>query len=177
MIKKITIFTLLIPLFIGAQETYILNYDDVDLKKVTQDVASFSNKTLILDPRVKGRVSIFSDTILTSQQVWEVYLRTIQVSGFSAISDGDIVRIVPENDATRDDTDISNDGDFSTKIIPLVNRSAGGILPMLKPITGRQSYLSSIPSVNSILIVDKFSNVERIETLIDQLDKDNSAGI
>ena len=137
MIKKITIFTLLIPFFIGAQQTYILNYDDVDLKKV------------------KGRVSIFSDTILTSQQVWEVYLRTIQVSGFSAISDGDIVRIVPENDATRDDTDISNDGDFSTKIIPLVNRSAGGILPMLKPITGRQSYLSSIPSVNSILIVDK----------------------
>ena len=59
----------------------------------------------------------------------------------------------------------------------LVNRSAGGILPMLKPITGRQSYLSSIPSVNSILIVDKLSNVERIETLIDQLDKDNSAGI
>ena len=177
MIKKITIFTLLIPFFIGAQETYILNYDDVDLKKVTQDVASFSNKTLILDPRVKGRVSIFSDTILTSQQVWEVYLRTIQVSGFSAISDGDIVRIVPENDATRDDTDISNDGDFSTKIIPLVNRSAGGILPMLKPITGRQSYLSSIPSVNSILIVDKLSNVQRIETLIDQLDKDNSAGI
>ena len=177
MIKKFTIFTLLIPFFIGAQETYILNYDDVDLKKVTQDVASFSNKTLILDPRVKGRVSIFSDTILTSQQVWEVYLRTIQVSGFSAISDGDIVRIVPENDATRDDTDISNDGDFSTKIIPLANRSAGGILPMLKPITGRQSYLSSIPSVNSILIVDKLSNVERIETLIDQLDKDNSAGI
>ncbi|MFL2727318.1 MAG: secretin N-terminal domain-containing protein, partial [Gammaproteobacteria bacterium] len=177
MIKKFTIFTLLIPFFIGAQETYILNYDDVDLKKVTQDVASFSNKTLILDPRVKGRVSIFSDTILTSQQVWEVYLRTIQVSGFSAISDGDIVRIVPENDATRDDTDISNDGDFSTKIIPLVNRSAGGILPMLKPITGRQSYLSSIPSVNSILIVDKLSNVQRIETLIDQLDKDNSAGI
>ena len=87
MIKKFTIFTLLIPFFIGAQETYILNYDDVDLKKVTQDVASFSNKTLILDPRVKGRVSIFSDTILTSQQVWEVYLRTIQVSGFSAISD------------------------------------------------------------------------------------------
>ncbi|MGB1947479.1 MAG: type II secretion system secretin GspD [Gammaproteobacteria bacterium] len=177
MIKKFTIFTLFITFFINAQETYILNYDDVDLKKVTQDVASFSNKTLILDPRVKGRVSIFSDTILTSQQVWEVYLRTIQVSGFSAISDGDIVRIVPENDATRDDTDISNDGDFSTKIIPLVNRSAGGILPMLKPITGRQSYLSSIPSVNSILIVDKLSNVERIEALIDQLDKDNSAGI
>ena len=177
MIKKFTIFTLFITFFINAQETYILNYDDVDLKKVTQDVASFSNKTLILDPRVKGRVSIFSDTILTSQQVWEVYLRTIQVSGFSAISDGDIVRIVPENDATRDDTDISNDGDFSTKIIPLINRSAGGILPMLKPITGRQSYLSSIPSVNSILIVDKLSNVERIETLIDQLDKDNSAGI
>ena len=96
MTKKLIIFALLIPFFIGAEDTYILNYDDVDIKKVTQDVASFSNKTLILDPKVKGRVSIFSDTILTSQQVWEVYLRTIQVSGFSAVSDGNIVRIVSE---------------------------------------------------------------------------------
>ncbi len=55
MTKKLIIFALLIPFFIGAEDTYILNYDDVDIKKVTQDVASFSNKTLILDPKVKGK--------------------------------------------------------------------------------------------------------------------------
>ena len=48
---------------------------------------------------------------------------------------------------------------------------------MIKPITGRQSHLSSIPSINSILIVDRLSNVERIRALLKDLDKDNSAKI
>ena len=48
---------------------------------------------------------------------------------------------------------------------------------MIKPITGRQSHLSSIPSVNSILLVDRVSNVERISNLIKDLDKNNTAKI
>ena len=48
---------------------------------------------------------------------------------------------------------------------------------MIKPITGRQSHLSSIPSVNSILLVDRASNVERIKDLLIDLDKNNTAKI
>jgi len=40
---------------IYSQDSYILNYEDVDIKKVTQDIAQFSKKTIILDPRVKGK--------------------------------------------------------------------------------------------------------------------------
>ena len=39
---------------LSAQDTFILNYEDVDIKKVTQDIAQFSKKTIILDPRVKA---------------------------------------------------------------------------------------------------------------------------
>ena len=85
-----------------AQETFILNYEEVDIKKVTQDIAQFSKKTIILDPRVKGKISIYSNATLDRDQVWNVFLRTIQVNGFSAISDNGFVRIVPENEATRD---------------------------------------------------------------------------
>ena len=164
---------------IYSQETFILNYDDVDIKKVTQDIAQFSKKTIILDPRVKGKVTIYSNADLNRNQIWDVYLRTIQVNGFSAISEDGFVRVVPENEATRDDnvTNFSSDGDYQTSVIPLRNRSSEKILPMLKPITGRQSHLSSIASINSILIVDRASNVKRINDLINDLDKNNSANI
>ena len=85
-----------------SQETFILNYEEVDIRRVTQDIANFSKKTIILDPRVKGKVTIFSNSSLTSDEVWEVYLRTIQVNGFSAISSDNFIRIVPENESTRD---------------------------------------------------------------------------
>lgn len=161
-----------------SQDSFILNYEDVDIKKVTQDIAQFSKKTIILDPRVKGTITIYSNANLNRTQVWDVYLRTIQVNGFSAIVEDSFVRVVPENDATRDKNASSeSSGDYQTVVLPLFNRSTEEILPMIKPITGRQSHLSSIPSVNSILLVDRVSNVERISNLIKDLDKNNTAKI
>ena len=160
-----------------AQDSIILNYEDVDIKKVTQDIAKFSKKTIILDPRVKGKITIFSNASLNKEQVWNVYLRTIQVNGFSTIAEDGFLRVVPENEATRDDTANNSTGDFETAIIPLLNRSTEEILPMIKPITGRQSHLSAIASINSILLVDRMSNVSRIRDILKDLDKNNTAKI
>ena len=162
---------------INAQDSFILNYEDVDIKKVTQDIAQFSKKTIILDPRVKGKITIYSNANLNRDQVWDVYLRTIQVNGFGAISEDGFLRVVPENEATRDMTSDSSLGGFETAVIPLINRSSEEILPMIKPITGRQSHLSNITSINSILLVDRASNVDRIRNLLNDLDKNNTAKI
>ena len=176
---KYKIFALAFLLYVNiyAQDSFILNYEDVDIKKVTQDIAQISKKTIILDPRVKGKITIYSNANLNRKQVWDVYLRTIQVNGFSAISEDGFLRVVPENEATRDKTSDISGGGFETVVIPLINRSTEEILPMIKPITGRQSHLSSIPSVNSILLVDRASNVERIKDLLIDLDKNNTAKI
>jgi len=176
---KKSLFIILFSSYItvNAQDTFILNYEDVDIKKVTQDIAQFSKKTIILDPRVKGKVTIYSNANLDRDQVWNVYLRTIQVNGFSTISEDGFLRVIPENEATRDKTSNYSSGDFETAVIPLNNRSTEEILPMIKPITGRQAHLSSIPSVNSILLVDRSSNVERIKNLLTDLDKNNVAKI
>jgi len=181
MMKKIKSIIFILFIFISiqsqAQETFLLNYQDVDIAKVTQDISKFSKKTLILDPRVKGRISIFSDSILSAEQVWDVYMRTIQVHGFAALSDGGVVRIVPENEATRDSNESLSQSSIETKIFTLKNRAAGEILSQIKPITGRQSHLSSIPSINSILLVDKKSNIERIGQLLKKIDQNDSAAI
>ena len=174
---KTLFLSLLFVSNIFGQDSFILNYEDVDIKKVTQDIAQFSKKTIILDPRVKGKITIYSNASLNRKQVWDVYLRTIQVNGFSAISEDGFLRVVPENEATRDKTEDSSSGGFETAVIPLINRSTEEILPMIKPITGRQSHLSSIASVNSILLVDRASNVERIKNLLNDLDKNNTAKI
>ena len=180
MINLKPIFFILIlinSLSIFSQDSIILNYEDVDIKKVSQDIARFSKKTIILDPRVKGKITIYSNANLNSEQVWDVYLRTIQVNGFSTIEQDGFLRVVPENEATRDNTIDVSDGSFETAVIPLVNRSSEEILPMIKPITGRQSHLSSITSINSILLVDRVSNVSRVKNLLTDLDKNNTAQI
>ena len=60
---------------INAQDSFILNYEDVDIKKVTQDIAQFSKKTIILDPRVKGKITIYSNNIIIIRYFYNyVYL-------------------------------------------------------------------------------------------------------
>ena len=171
------LFIIVFSFELVAQENFLLNYQDVEIAKVTQDISKFSKKTLILDPRVKGRISIFSDSILSAEQVWNVYLSTIQVHGFAALAEGGVVRIVPENEATRDLNESISQSSIETKIFTLKNRSAGEILSQIKPITGRQSHLSSIPSINSILLVDKKSNIERIGKLLSEIDQNDTAAI
>ena len=176
--KKSLLMTTLCAFFVvQAQETFILNYEDVDIKKVTQDIANFSKKTIILDPRVKGKVTIFSNSSLSSDEVWDVYLRTIQVNGFSALNDENFVRIVPENEATRDQNSGESGGEFITRVIELKNRSSVELLPLIKPIAGRQANVSSIASINSLLVVDRKSNVERITEVVQSLDEDNTASV
>ena len=175
--KSLLVTTLCAFFIVHAQETFILNYEDVDIKKVTQDIANFSKKTIILDPRVKGKVTIFSNSLLSSDEVWDVYLRTIQVNGFSALNDENFVRIVPENEATRDQNSGESGGEFITRVIELKNRSSVELLPLIKPIAGRQANVSSIASINSLLIVDRKSNVERIAEVVESLDEDNTASV
>ena len=179
-LKKLFVVVMIAHSFILlSQETFILNYEEVDIRRVTQDIANFSKKTIILDPRVKGKVTIFSNSSLTSDEVWEVYLRTIQVNGFSAISSDNFIRIVPENESTRDTSyKTEYEGDFVTKVIQLNNRSSIEILPALKRhlLEDRQTYQAWL-SINSILIVDRKSNVARIEELTKALDQDNTAKV
>ena len=176
--KKSLLMTILCAFFVvQAQETFILNYEDVDIKKVTQDIANFSKKTIILDPRVKGKVTIFSNSSLSTDELCDVYLRTIQVNGFSALNDENFVRIVPENEATRDQNSGESGGEFITRVIELKNRSSVELLPLIKPIAGRQANVSSIASINSLLIVDRKSNVERITEVVQSLDEDNTASV
>ena len=175
--KFIFLCCLFITAQLVAQDSFIINYEEVDIKKVSQDIAKFTNKTLIIDPRVNGKVTIYSDNQLSEREVWNVYLRTIQVNGFAAVNDGNIVRIVPENESIRDANKSDERADTVTRIIAIKNRAAGEIVPMIKPITGRQSHLSYIASINSLLIVDTKTNIERIEALIDSIDQSNAAAI
>ena len=57
-----------------SDDLYNLNYDQVEIAVVSEDIAKFTNKTIILDPRVKGKVKVISATKLDTKQVWEVYI-------------------------------------------------------------------------------------------------------
>ena len=83
MVKLIPL--LLILSFISFVESATINMKDADIREFAADIAKISNKTIILDPRVKGKVTVISDQDLDEGEAYAVFLSTLRVHGLSLI--------------------------------------------------------------------------------------------
>ncbi len=94
--KKVLLM-LFLSLLVSGQEQNIF-YKDADIKTFSQDIALLTDKTIILDPRVKGVISVYSDAELDTNSIWEVYVSTMEVQGYNVLKDGDVYRVIPSQE-------------------------------------------------------------------------------
>ena len=148
-----------------SDDLYNLNYDQVEIAVVSEDIAKFTNKTIILDPRVKGKVKVISATKLDTNQVWEVYINTLNVLGFSINENNGFYEVIPESEILGNSNlvDTKNTNKYITEIITLQNRDvSSGFIDRFKRILSRQSFISIFPEINSFLLVDTGQDVKKI---------------
>ena len=62
-----------------------LNVQGADIRAFIQDVARVTNRTFIVDPRVRGTVSVVSDERLTRDELFQVLLSTLRANGLVAV--------------------------------------------------------------------------------------------
>ena len=120
-----------------SDDLYNLNYDQVEIAVVSEDIAKFTNKTIILDPRVKGKVKVISATKLDTNQVWEVYINTLNVLGFSINENNGFYEVIPESEILGNSNlvDTQNTNKYITEIITLQNRDvSSGFIDRFKRI-------------------------------------------
>ena len=105
-----------------SQDRHVLKLDDVELNSLIADVSTITGYTFIVHPDVrKARVSVVSQTPMSSAELFQVFLTTLRVQGFAAIPAGrDAYRIVPEAIASTE-APLSGQGAnaFLTEIIKL----------------------------------------------------------
>jgi general secretion pathway protein D len=158
----------------GAQETATLNFEDAEISAVIATVSEITGKNFIVDPRVKGKVTVLSPTPLTPDAVYEAFLSILQVHGFAAVPVGDVIKIVPEAEArqggARAQARIASD-DIITRVIAIENVSAVQLVPILRPLVPQYGHLAAYPGSNMLIISDRASNVDRIESIIRRIDQ------
>jgi general secretion pathway protein D len=158
----------------AAQETATLNFEDAEISAVIATVSEITGKNFIVDPRVKGKVTVLSPTPLTPDGVYEAFLSILQVHGFAAVPVGDVIKIVPEAEArqggARSPGRIASD-DIITRVIAIENVSAAQLVPILRPLVPQYGHLAAYPASNMLIISDRASNVDRIESIIRRIDQ------
>jgi general secretion pathway protein D len=158
-------------------DKHVLKLDDVELNTLIADVSMLTGYTFITHPDVrKARVSVVSQTPMSTADVFQVFLTTLRVQGFAAIPAGrDTYRIVPESVAATE-APISGQGSnaFITEIIRLDYANAMDVAQQIKPVLDSQGQIAANANTNTLVIVDYASNLQRVRRMIESIDRDPS---
>jgi general secretion pathway protein D len=159
-----------------ASETVQINFRDADIRSVIESVAEITGKSFVLDPRVKGKVTIISPQPIDSDLLYQAILSAIQVQGFQAVEDGAVTRIIP---FTQSFNFAGGNGDntLETEIIKIKHVQAATLVPVLKPLLSNGARLLAFPQNNYLVISDIRSNVIAVKRLISQMDDPDQTAI
>ena len=152
-----------------AQEQVRINFRDADIRSVIESVAEITGKSFVLDPRVKGKVTIISPQAIDSALLYEAVTSAIQVQGFQVIEDGAVTRIVPFNQAFSFAGGVG-DNTLETQVLKINYVQAATLVPVLKPMMSNGSRLLAYAQSNYLVVSDIRSNIVRLRALIKKMD-------
>ncbi len=158
-------------------ETVTLNLKDADISALISTVAEVANKNFIIDPRVKGKVTVISSRPMSSDEVYQVFLSILKVHGFAAVPSGEVIKIIPDVNAKQDSIPTTTDSDpgvgdeMVTRVIQVDNVAAAQLVPILRPLVPQQGHLAAYPATNVLIISDRARNVARLVSIIRRIDQ------
>ncbi|HEX6929712.1 MAG TPA: type II secretion system secretin GspD [Gammaproteobacteria bacterium] len=161
-----------------ADATITLNFVDTEIREVAASVGQIVGRNFILDPRVKGRVTVVSSQPISLDAVYETFLSVLQVHNFAAVPAGDnMIKIIPAVDARQvagNDLPVRLDGpgdDVVTQVIEVQNVEAAQLVPILRPLVPQTGHLAAYPNGNMLIVSDRAANVERLIRIIRRMDQ------
>ena len=163
---------------IGEPETWTINSPSVDMLQFITQVSQITGKTFVIDPRIKGTVSVVSQAELDRDGVYELLLSVLRVHGIGAVpvGDGDVVHIIQNVTAVKQSGGVvgeAPDGpaqEIVTRLIPVQNVQASELVKILRPMSPQHGHVGAIADRNVIIISDHANNVERLRQVIRELD-------
>jgi len=164
-----------------AAEPMTLNMKDADITAFIGTVSQLTGKNFIVDPRVKGKITVISSHDMDEKQIYQVFLSVLEVHGFAAVPAGSVIKIIPQANArqeaipTMSEDHPTQDGDeYVTQVLSLQNVSAAQLVPILRPLVPQQGHLVAYPPGNILIITDEAANIRRLTKIISRIDVPNS---
>ena len=162
-----------VPVF---AQTITLNLKDADINALIGTVAEVTGKNFIVDPRVKGKVTVISSRPMNSDEVYQVFLSILKVHGFAVVPGGAVEKIVPDVSAKQDSIPNASGSEpgvgdeMVTRVIQVDHVAAAQLVPILRPLVPQQGHLAAYPNTNVLIISDRAENVSRLVTIIQRID-------
>ncbi len=158
-----------------AQEQASINFRDADIKTLIESVAEITGRSFVVDPRVRGNVTIIAPNTIDADMLYQAFLSALQVQGFQAVEDGAIVRIVPFNQAFG--VMGGGDNEIETRLIKVEYVDAQGLAPVIRQVLSTNARIQAFAESNYLVVSDIRSNVEEVVRMIEVMDQPSEAEI
>ncbi len=153
-----------------------VNFVNADIEAVTRAFAAMLDRGIIVDPRVKGTITVYSEQPQSVRDAYASYVAALRGLGFSVVESGGILKVVPEADAklqtgTVSVGEVATRGDqVITQIFPLRFENPNNLVAVLRPLISANNTINANPGSNALIITDYAGNLQRIAKIIAALD-------
>jgi len=157
-------------------EAMTLNLKEADINAVISTVSEMTGKNFIVDPRVKGRVTVISSRPMEAEELYQVFLSVLDVHGFAAVPGKDVIKIVPGVNAKQDAVPTVGrageqaGGQTVTRVIQVNNVAAAQLVPILRPLMPQEAHLAAYAPTNVLIASGIAANIERMVDLVRRID-------
>lgn len=158
----------------GAQE-WTINIKNADIHEFVQQVAEITGRTFVIDPRLKGNVTVVSKTPLDDDGVYALFLSVLRVHNFTATESGGVVRIQQQatgkqSPGASGSLDNVPPEELVTRVIPAQNVPSDELVKILRPLIPQYGHIAAVGEPNVVIISDHADNILRLSRLIRQID-------
>ncbi|WP_048639925.1 type II secretion system secretin GspD [Brenneria goodwinii] len=164
----------------GWSAEFSASFKGTDIQEFINTVSKNLNKTVIIDPAVKGTITVRSYDMMNEDQYYQFFLSVLDVYGFAAIPmDNGVLKIIRSKDAKTAAGPVASDArpglgdEVVTRVVPVNNVAARDLAPLLRQLNdnaGAGSVVHYEPS-NVLLMTGRAAVVRRLMAIVEQVDK------
>lgn len=157
--------------------TWKINMKEAEIRNFIEQVSDITGESFVVDPRVKGKVTVVSNADMTSQEIYDMFQSVLRVHGYAAIESGAVIKIVPTQGAKQDNVPVGGrlqNEQMVTRVIPVENTNAVELVPILRPMVPQYGHLAAVTSANALIISDHATNIQRIIDIVRRIDSAES---
>ena len=161
-----------------------LNFVNAEIEAVARTLASLTKRSLVVDPRVKGTITLSTDKPVSAQVAWNQFLAVLRLQGFAVIETQGLFKVVPEAEAKLQggqDAVVAkgtpNNAQVMTQIFKLNHENANNLVAVLRPLISPNNTINVTPGSNALVITDYADNLQRLGKIIAALDVANATDV
>ena len=168
---------------VRAQEPVTLNFVNAEIEAVARTMATLTGRNVVVDPRVKGTMSLSSTAPVSPAQALRLFATQLRTQGFALVESGELYTVVPEAEAKLQSGTVNAgsppaaSGQIITQIFRLNHENANNLVPILRPLISPNNTINVNPGTNALVITDYADNLQRLGRIVAALDVANATGV